>query len=344
MLVDARIDRMLAQIECGRVDEVIKLADELIERADRMKPRDPANPNMVADIKASQDHYYLFARRGLLGVLPHLDLMDPRFAASFVKSRTLGENDQATTKRTPQGARGKPQGSAAGNVPPVFAEYPKLSTYYQSPDPRLGPKLLTELLKKDNLEHPYFKENVRALSFNGALLAAIGVGHAQVVRDYEAAFADAPPAGRPLIIRALADCGDRDTVKRIDAWLADPRLAGIKPELEALSKVVEDPERKPAWDQPIKPSDDAERVWATFCISGTYAPVARVLDVLDVPDEIAYSATWAMKRWARSTLRVNLRQHPKLVELLKEHVKERPEARHNFVEQLLKEVGSAPEK
>src|SRR5947209_4186846 len=125
----------------------------------------------------------------------------------------------------------------APDLPPFVKEQAKAVTfYYQSPDPGVGPKLLKELLKKENLEHPWFAKNDYVLLLNAALLGDIGAGNPKVVRAYEAAFPDAPPAGRRVIVRSLMNCGDRETLKRIDAWLADPRYADSRAELETLKK------------------------------------------------------------------------------------------------------------
>ena len=56
----------------------------------------------------------------------------------------------------------------------------------------------------------------------GAQLGDIGFKKPAIVRKYEGAFAYAPPAGRRVIIRALTNCGDSNTLKEVDVWLADP--------------------------------------------------------------------------------------------------------------------------
>ena len=43
------------------------------------------------------------------------------------------------------------------DLPPIIKEYSRIGTfYYQNPDPKVGPKMLKELLKKENLEHQFF--------------------------------------------------------------------------------------------------------------------------------------------------------------------------------------------
>ena len=52
------------------------------------------------------------------------------------------------------------------DVPPFVKEYSRIGdTYYLNPDPKIGPKMLRDLLKKENLEHPFFikREDVPGL-------------------------------------------------------------------------------------------------------------------------------------------------------------------------------------
>src|SRR5438477_4602721 len=106
-------------------------------------------------------------------------------------------------------------------APPAFVpQYAKVLTfYYKAPDPALGPKLLREMIKPENLEHPWFAKNEHVRNLLAGQLGDIAAGNPKIVRDYEAAFAAAPTAGRRLIVRCLADCGDKEAVRRIDAGL-----------------------------------------------------------------------------------------------------------------------------
>ena len=83
------------------------------------------------------------------------------------------------------------------DLPPFVNKYSKAVTYYyKSPDPKLGTKMLKDLLRKENLEHPFFEKRKEVLVLNSALLGDIASGKPEIVRAYEAAFADAPVAGR----------------------------------------------------------------------------------------------------------------------------------------------------
>jgi hypothetical protein len=219
------------------------------------------------------------------------------------------------------------------DVPPFVKQYSKPTTfYYKSPDPRLGPKLLKELLKKENLEHPFFAMRGHVLVLLSALLGDIATGKPEIVRAYEAAFNDAAVAGRRIIIRSLMNCGDRQTIKQVEAWLDDRRHADLQPELKALKKHLQDPARKHARARRARTPDDLDLLWVNFFVTGEYPPVARILDVLDLP---AAKENEILKRVARWSLASNMEQHPKLVELVRKHVKERPKMSRKVVEELL---------
>jgi tetratricopeptide (TPR) repeat protein/tRNA A-37 threonylcarbamoyl transferase component Bud32 len=79
-VVDARIDLMLAQARCGRSAEVIRLTDELLKSADRLKPVNPNNPGLVAQTNETKAHYQIFVGEGLSVLAETLSPSDPRRA------------------------------------------------------------------------------------------------------------------------------------------------------------------------------------------------------------------------------------------------------------------------
>jgi hypothetical protein len=223
--------------------------------------------------------------------------------------------------------------SQAPDLPPFITEHANTATfYYQSPRPELGPRLLAELLDEENLEHPWFEENDQVLLLVGAQLGDIGAGKPKITRDYEAAFADAPLAGRRVILRSLMNCGDDETVKRVGDWLEDPRHADVRPELEALKTHLQDPQRQHVRDRAAREPKDLDLLWANFFVTGDYAPVSRILDVFDLPDS---EESEALEHAARWSLGSNLQQHPKLVELLLEHAQDRPEGSRKVIGELV---------
>jgi len=207
------------------------------------------------------------------------------------------------------------------DLPPFVKEYGKVGTYYYlNPDPKLGPKMLKDLLRKENLEHPFFVKNDQVLLLIGAQLGDIATGKPEIVREYEGAFVDAPPAGRRIVIRALTNAGDKDTAKKVGEWIDDPKYADSKEALTALKAHLESPRRQHVRDRPAKEPKDLDLLWANYFVTGEYEPVSRILDVFDLP---AAKENEVLKRVARWSLGSNLQQHPKLVELVLKHKKDR---------------------
>ena len=217
------------------------------------------------------------------------------------------------------------------DTPPMFREFaPAITYYYKSPDPALGAKMLKELLKKENLEHPFFEKNGHVLALIGAQLGDIATGKPKIVRQYEAEFGAAPLGGRRVIVRALTNCGDAETVKQVNVWLANEKFADIRPELEALKKHLQDPKRQHVRDRAAKTPDDLDLLWSNFFITGDYAPISRILDVLDQPDARQNAV---MKRVAKWSFGSNLQQHPKLIEIVQQHAGERKEGSRKVLEE-----------
>ncbi len=221
----------------------------------------------------------------------------------------------------------------APDVPPLFKEYSqRVMHYYESPDAALGPRMLRDFLKKENVAHPWFEKNEHVLVLIGAQLGDIALGKARIVRAYEAELAGAPLRGRRVILRALTVCGDRETRKQVDAWLSDRRYADVRPELEALKKHLEDPKRKQVRDRPARTPDDLDLLWGNFFITGEYAPVGRILDVFDDPKTRDNAVLVRVARWSLGS---NLQQHPKLVALVQKHARERSERSRKVIGELI---------
>jgi hypothetical protein len=219
------------------------------------------------------------------------------------------------------------------DLPNFAKEYSKIGTfYYLDPDPKIGPKMLKDLLKKENLEHPFFVKRDDVPGLLGAQIGDIGAGKPEIVREYEAAFADATPAGRKVVIRALENAGDKDTAKKVGEWIKDPKYADQKAVLEALKKHLEDPKRQHVRDRPAKEPKDLDLLWANFFVTGEYAPVSRVLDVFDLP---AAKENEVLKRVARWSFGSNVQNHPKLVELVLKNKKDRPAGSQKVIDETI---------
>jgi hypothetical protein len=217
-------------------------------------------------------------------------------------------------------------------MPPPFImdNGQRLMNYYKAKDPTLGPKLLAELLQKENIDNAWFTDKEHVLMVIGSQLGDIVAGNPKLVREYEAKFVDAPAAGKRVILRALTNCGDVETIKCVDAWLDDKRCVAVKTQLTALKKHLTNPKRLHFRDQPAKTPDDLDLLWANFFTTGEYAPISRILDVFDQAD-----ASETMKRVAKWSLGSNLQQHPKLVEIVLKNEKDRPEGSRTVIGQLI---------
>jgi hypothetical protein len=233
---------------------------------------------------------------------------------------------QAGAERNIGGKKGVPP------QPPMFRKWvPVITFYYKSPDPALGPAMLKDLLQKENIDHPWFAKNQHVLNIISVQLGDIAAGKPKIVRAYEAEFTSAPLAGRRVIARTLMNCGDKETLKQIDSWLADPRYADVQPELQAVKKYLEGPKHKHVRDRTARSPEDLDFLWSNFFITGQYVPVSRILDVLDLPDTRENAV---LKRVARWSLGSNLQQHPKLVQLVTKHAGERPAVSRKVIEEL----------
>ena len=217
--------------------------------------------------------------------------------------------------------------------PPFVKEYSKVGTfYYLKPDPSLGPKMLAELLKKENLEHPLFTKDDHLPLLIGAQIGDIVAGKPELVREVEKAFADAPPRGRKVIVRALINAGDKETVKTVGEWIQDKKYADQKADLEALNANLGDPKRTHVRDHAARTPEDLDFLWVNFMVTGEYAPISRILDVFDLPDA---KENEVLKRVARWSFGSNVQQHPKLVELVMKNKKDRAAGSRKAIEETI---------
>jgi uncharacterized protein (TIGR03067 family) len=111
-------------------------------------------------------------------------------------------------------------------------------------------------------------------------------GNPKLVREYESRFAAADANGRAFLLEALNICGDASTERQLKAWSEDARFADAR---EAIAKVrcsLTDPRRRLPRDLAPRSPTDLDLLWADFFVTGEYAPVARILDVLDPPGSL----------------------------------------------------------
>jgi len=85
---------------------------------------------------------------------------------------------------------------------------------------------------------------------------------------------------------------------------------------------------------PVKTPHDVDLRWGNFYITGEYEPVSAILDVFDRPDD---NDTPVLRRVAKFSLGSNLQRHPRLVELIQKHRKERGAGSEKALSELILE-------
>src|SRR5262245_45522423 len=216
---------------------------------------------------------------------------------------------------------GVPIGLPPVDLPPVVPAFgPKLENFYKKPDPRIAEQFLAELLKPENIDHKWFNGHADVLDIMGTQLGDLANGHEELVRRYEAAFSETTLKGKQVIMAALKICGDETSQKVVAGWLTDAAHKDVKNELDGLSKHLTDPNRKHFRELPVKTPHDVDLLWGNFYITGEYKPVSAILDVFDRPEK---EDTAVLRRVAKFSLGSNLQRHPRLVEVIQKHRKER---------------------
>jgi hypothetical protein len=221
------------------------------------------------------------------------------------------------------------------DLPPAVPEFgPRLETYYRKPDPKIAEQFLAELLKPENIDHKWFNDHADVLDIMGTQLGDLANGHEELVRRYEAAFAQTTLKGKRVIVAALKVCGDETSQKVVAGWLTDAAHKDVKNELDGLSKHLTDPKREHFRELPVKAPHDVDLLWGNFYITGEYEPVSAILDIFDRPED---KDTAVLRRVAKFSLGSNLQRHPRLVEVIQKHRKERGAGSEKVLSELILE-------
>src|SRR6185369_2821550 len=86
--------------------------------------------------------------------------------------------------------------------PPALAKYaPIMIFYYANPQPDQAKQMLTDFIRQENLDNPWYKDREVVLQLIAAGLGDIGYGQTDLVRFFESRFAGAPDAGKRIILR-----------------------------------------------------------------------------------------------------------------------------------------------
>jgi tetratricopeptide (TPR) repeat protein len=231
---------------------------------------------------------------------------------------------------------GLPSEPKEPELPPAVNEYfPFITRYYANPQPEKAKQMLVDLIAPENLDHPWYQDRGFVLRLMAANLGDIGFGRQEMVRYYEGKFAEAPDGGKRIIIQALQICGDKTTQQVVDAWLAEPANVGVTNELVVLKEHLASPDRKRRRDATPREAADLDYLWGDFFATGEYAPISRILDVFDLPDN---PASAGLKEAAKLSTSSNFRLHPKLVEIVKAKLDKRPDGSKSAIIELLKDL------
>jgi uncharacterized protein (TIGR03067 family) len=167
--------------------------------------------------------------------------------------------------------------------------------YHKKPEPKRVPGLLDKALDSEfPLNSPLHKGDGRMVLAHA--FGHMARGHADLVRVYEAKFAKAQNRGRTFLLESLRLCGDEQTIKHLDGWRKDPAYREHYAIIDDTRRFLADPKRKLPRGRPAVGPEDIDLLWADFLVTGDYAPVARILDILDRPDGLRLRLeNWLMK-------------------------------------------------
>jgi hypothetical protein len=161
-----------------------------------------------------------------------------------------------------------------------------MMTYHQKPAPDRVPKFL-EIVTQEKFLSRFDKDESDILVVGLAhSFGHMARGQTKLVRLFEKRFETAEKRGRAFLLTSLLLCGDEQTVNQLDIWHKDPTYREQNKKIEEIRHFLADPKRKLPRDLPVKTHRDVSVLWADFFVTGDYAPVARILDVLDRPDEL----------------------------------------------------------
>jgi uncharacterized protein (TIGR03067 family) len=171
---------------------------------------------------------------------------------------------------------------------------PFMMSYHQKPEPKRVPEMLELALDEKLLAE------MQSGQAHADVLLAHSFGHmaranAKLVRHYEDKFAKAGKLGRAILLTSLRLCGDADTVKKLAAWRDDPAFKAQRTAIDETHRFLSDPKRKLPRDLPPTMPDQLDLLWADFFVTGEYAPLARLLDVVDRPDSVRP----ALEKWSK---------------------------------------------
>jgi len=170
----------------------------------------------------------------------------------------------------------------------VRAAFDLLGHYHEKPDPDRACLILEQMLKTQALADPSFTERPDRF-----VIMAHGYGHLargtpERVRLYERFFQKTArdTTGRRFILAALALCADADTPAAFNAWSENEAYRDVWPEIDEIHAALKDQALKLPRERTPRMPLDLDLLWIDFYVTGDYAPIEQLLNVLDRPDLI----------------------------------------------------------
>jgi hypothetical protein len=164
-----------------------------------------------------------------------------------------------------------------------------LGNYYRAPAPEKAAKFFGLLLDEKLIDEPFFNESTeQRLNLTGHSFGLIARGKPKLVRFYESKYPSASKRGRLLLLEALWVAGDKETKRKLGQWGKDATDRDLAMAIGFTHAQLEMPKRRMPRDLLALTPTDLDLLWCDFLITGEYAPVSRILDVLDRPDELRY--------------------------------------------------------
>jgi uncharacterized protein (TIGR03067 family) len=212
-----------------------------------------------------------------------------------------------------------------------------VTEYHRRPMPDKVPEMLQRMFDEQR------SHDEPIAQFQAQAFGHMARKEPKLIRTYEAAFAQQTKTrNQILLVKALMVCGDEKTLQLMSRWAktVDDRKsktppkkiriwdtetsrivreaadhADLKTALKTARQFLADPKRKLPRDRVVVTPDDIYLLWGDFVVTGEYAPVARILDTLDRPDQIREP----LLRWLKDNPdhKKDMLQHLKALKLLK---------------------------
>ena len=160
-----------------------------------------------------------------------------------------------------------------------------ISHYYEHPEPKRAPEMLQFFLVGVLGNDSRLQQDRHTQEIMAYLFGRIAQNHPDVVRQYEELIPKTAGASRRVLVSALIVGAHDEAKTRFDEWMVGLDAAADSAIREEMSRRLGKPTPNPL-DHPATSALDLDLLWADFFVSGSQAPVARLVDVLDRPDRL----------------------------------------------------------